>query len=642
MIKLSTRWKKFIADIALSILLLVLFWQGTFSYFNYMLQDSLFQRPGLLHPDIIVIGIDERAIELFGHPAQWNRDLMASAVEILNSDEEFRPAVIALDVLYVGESAFPEADKRLASAARDGGNIVTAARAIVRNVRAGGDPSMADRGIVGFERPYAGLARYATYGLVNAVEDSDGRIRKTAFSHEHENEVLYSFAFEIYRKFTGIEEPEPWVYNLEKMILFHGPPGTYKMFSFADIFDDDFEPDMLYGAIVMIGAFTPGLMDDFYVPGHTDRMNGVEIHANILQTLLDGNLLQYAPGLVNWIIVVFLIALALFLANKLEIRLLLAAFAGLIIVYGGISLLVFYNGYILTLLYPVLIPALVYIYQLTYGYVTERLEAQKLRVVAERHQILADSLNYASVVQRGILPKDATFSHAFADHSIIWEPRDTVGGDIYWIKTFEQGSLLAVCDCTGHGVPGALLTALVVSSLEDIVNEETCGDPGNIIYMLDKKLARIFEAESNEKQRKRELYIKNGCDLAVLFILNSGEVAIASGNFNVFICDGSEVTRIKGQRIKVGEGKLKVKENVRVTNIPVNLNNKFYISSDGMYEQIGGTHGHSFGYSIFKQLILENHELELKNITEKVWESFENYRGTQLRRDDFELVTFKP
>ena len=642
MIKLSTRLRKFITDTVLSLLVLILFGTGAFSYFNYMLQDALFQRPGLLHPDIIVIGIDERAIEIFGHPAQWSRDIMASAVEILNSDQEFRPAVIALDVLYVGESALPEADERLANAAQDGGNIVTAARAIVRNVRASNDNSMAARGIVGFERPYAALAKHATYGLVNAVEDSDGRIRKTAFAHEHEGEVLYSFAFEIYRKFTGAEETEPWVYNLEKMILFHGPPGTYKMFSFADIFDPYFEPDILDGAIVMIGAFTPGLMDDFYVPGHTDRMNGVEIHANILQTLLDGNLLQYAPGAVNWAIIILFTVLALVLANKLEIRLLLLAFAGVIVAYGGVSLLVFYNGYILTLLYPLLIPVLVYIYQLTYSYVVQKIEAQKLRVVAERHQILADSLNYASVVQRGILPKDAVFTHAFADHSVIWEPRDTVGGDIYWIKTFEQGSLLAVCDCTGHGVPGALLTALVVSSFEDIVDEETCTDPGNIIYMLDQKLVRIFESEAIEKQDKQELYIKNGCDLAVLFVSNNGEVSIASGNFNVFICDGSEITRVKGQRLKIGEGKLKAKEDVKVKTIPFNENNKFYISSDGMYDQIGGVNGHSFGYSAFKQVILENHELELNSITEKVWDVFENYRGSQLRRDDFELVSFKP
>jgi len=68
-----------------------------------------------------------------------------------------------------------------------------------------------------------------------------------------------------------------------------------------------------------------------------------------------------------------------------------------------------------------------------------------------------------------LLPETNKFEQAFADYSVKWEPRDIVSGDIYWIKSFDAGTMLCVCDCTGHGVPGALLTMLVVSAFEDMV-----------------------------------------------------------------------------------------------------------------------------------------------------------------------------
>jgi hypothetical protein len=370
-------------------------------------------------------------------------------------------------------------------------------------------------------------------------------------------------------------------------------------------------------------------------------MHGVEIHANILQMLLDENFKEYVPFGINLAILLFIIAAAFVLAYFLEIRWLLLAYIGIIAAFLGAAWLTFANGYMLSLLYPVISVVIIYLFHLIYGYVRGQIEKKKAQLIAEKHQILLDSINYASVIQKGLLPKNNAFEEAFADYSVLWNPRDTVGGDIYWLKNFKKGRVLCVCDCTGHGVPGALLTALVVSSLEEIITDDVCDDTAAIIWQLDKKLAQIFEAEIKEKANKREIHIKNGCDLAILFTDNEGNVSISSGNFNVFICDGKEVTRVKGQRIYVGEGKIQEKEKVKVTTIPANPANIFYISSDGMYDQIGGTHGHSFGYSIFKKLILENHTSGQKTISEKVWEAFEEYRGSHARLDDFELVTFR-
>ena len=629
---MSRRWRKLAADLVLAGILMALFATGALSFFDHRLQDALFQRPDLPNPDIAIIGIDEKAIELFGNPNQWSRELMASAIELLNSSIDCRPAVVAVDVLYVGEGRDAGADERLAAAARDGGNVVTAARAIPGYERSGTDPHRAVQTIIGFERPFAALADHSNYGFINAINDEDLRVRSARFVYEFDGETMFSFPFVVYQNYLGFESPETMVFETDSYITYSGEPGTFKLFSFADIFNEDFEPEYLEGLIVLIGAYAPGLMDDFFVPGHSDRMHGVEIHANIVQMLLDDNLKQYSPAIANWAVMVIVVIIALVLANVLEIRLLLAVFFGISAAYFGVALLVFNNGYILTLVYPVSSLVLIYIYQLIYGYVSERIERKKAQLVAEKHRILIDSINYASVIQRGILPKDSAFERAFKDYCIIWEPRDTVSGDIYWLKNFEKGAFLAVCDCTGHGVPGALLTALVTSALEEIVTEENCDAPGTVMWMLDQKLARIFGGGSGKQV--------DGCDPALLFISRDGDVSIASGNIPVFICDGKEVARIKGQRIFVGEGKIGAAGDVRVTSIPAGVDKKFYVSTDGLFEQPGGAHGYSFGYNTFKQVILDNHLLDLRSVSDRVRVAFDGYRGSQSRRDDFTFVAF--
>ncbi len=238
------------------------------------------------------------------------------------------------------------------------------------------------------------------------------------------------------------------------------------------------------------------------------------------------------------------------------------------------------------------------------------------------------------------MPPDAAMASVFSDHSVIWQPRDIVGGDIYWMKQFDKGTVLCVCDCTGHGTPGALLTMLVVSALESIILPGNCDDTAGIVWRLDQKLSVVLHVESGTKAERRITDICDGCDLAVLFIAKDGTVRFSSGKIPVFVCDGHEVAQYKGQKIFVGEGKLKNKDEIIVYKIPAK--NKFYIASDGLFDQIGGDAGKQFGYKTFKQIILDNHHEKQSVITGKVWDAFEKHRGEQVRRDDVELIAFKP
>jgi serine phosphatase RsbU (regulator of sigma subunit) len=140
----------------------------------------------------------------------------------------------------------------------------------------------------------------------------------------------------------------------------------------------------------------------------------------------------------------------------------------------------------------------------------------------------------------------------------------------------------------------------------------------------------------------RGLSINDACDLAVIYVAKDGSVAVSSGNINLFVCDGKNVTRFKGQRIRVGDRTLGHKDDIRVINIAADANNKFYVSSDGLYDQIGGHEELPFGYDTFEKIILENHDEKQSVTVEKIWQAFETYRGDSPRRDDIEFIAFKP
>lgn len=254
---------------------------------------------------------------------------------------------------------------------------------------------------------------------------------------------------------------------------------------------------------------------------------------------------------------------------------------------------------------------------------------------------IVSGIKYASKIQKNLRPADTVFQSAFSDHHIIWKPRDIVGGDIYWMKNYGDGSILCVCDCTGHGTPGALLTMLVVSALEASVKESNYSDPAHILWRLDQQLAAVLNARQRKAGNGTALDFSDGCDIAIVFAAPGGEVRIASSGIPVFICDGKNVQRVRGQKLNIGEGLLRGPDTVKVSEIAPDPDNKFYIASDGLYDQIGGPLARPWGYSEFKKIILARHEAPLAHIGEKIWQAFEAWRNAEARRDDLELIAFQ-
>ncbi len=266
-------------------------------------QDLLFQRPGAVSPDIVVIGLDEQTLEALGPYYTWGRGVMADALEILARDPAALPAVVAIDTLYAGEGV-PEEDARLAAAAEKLPAVVTAAAASFGTVYtpAEGSALQADTSVVGFEAAYPALRAVAQTGHINAMNDQDGIMRHALLYVDVPPSVdgegggrVYSMAWEaarLFREKQGLASVPP---DTDDRGFFYipytaGPGGYSDGYSLADLLQGGISPAVWADRLVLIGPYAPGFLDACFTPvSRSKLMYGVEVQANVIQSFLEGN-----------------------------------------------------------------------------------------------------------------------------------------------------------------------------------------------------------------------------------------------------------------------------------------------------------------------------------------------------------------
>lgn len=310
--------KKIALWILVSILFTALAGLGLIDRPDAVLSDAMYQSRTLLDENIVLVGIDQRAIRELGPFHSWDRSVLAEAVEYLNKDQDSSPAVIALDILFVGESN-PEDDRRLAEAAALGGNVITATSAKFGSDLIVEDKKrfyMDDFSILEYEEPYGALKAVTTPGHINAMLDVDGVFRHhlARITLKDGNEVpsLSMAAARMYREFHGLEEIKAppvdsrgfWYLN------FHGLPGDYnESISIVSLLNGEIPSAYFAGKIVMIGPYAAGLQDSQITSiDHGRAMYGIEIQANAVQSLLEGTY-QREAGKTFQLLLLFVIVL---------------------------------------------------------------------------------------------------------------------------------------------------------------------------------------------------------------------------------------------------------------------------------------------------------------------------------------------
>lgn len=388
--------KKYIIYVLCTVFAILFFASGVIDKAEMNLSDLFFQSENILDGDIAIIEIDPKSLTELGPFQSWPRTYMADVINILNSDTNIKPAAIGIDVMYFGNTVY-EDDMALANACAKENNVVTGSlvnfgSALVNDDK--GNFYMDNNYIEKIEEPYAELKDAVTYGHLNTKIDDDGVVRKSInYIELPSGDKINSFAFEVYKKFaenTGrdVNYDIPADKNGEFYIPFSAKPGGYSDgYSFVDVLRGEINPDVFEDKIVLIGAFSSGLMDNYISAiDHNNQIYGVEIHANIIDTLINGNFKTYVPKWLQCIFIGIIVFVAMIIFDRNSLRKSLIAFFGLIIGYFAyVCLLYHVVGKISDVLCVPFFVIVVYIAFIVKKYVKVSMERRKVESTFKRY-----------------------------------------------------------------------------------------------------------------------------------------------------------------------------------------------------------------------------------------------------------------
>lgn len=263
------------------------------------------------------------------------------------------------------------------------------------------------------------------------------------------------------------------------------------------------------------------------------------------------------------------------------------------------------------------------------------IEEQKNMVEEKQKEILA-SITYAKRLQEAILPPDRYVKEHLPESFIFYKPKDIVAGDFYWMERREEILFIASADCTGHGVPGAMVSVVCSNALNRAVLEFGITDPGKI---LDKTRELVLETFSRSDKD-----VKDGMDISLASIQlpsPDGNGAVArlqwsGANNPLWYISNGKLTEIKANKQSIGKT-----DNPRpftTHSIQLHRGDTFYLFTDGYADQFGGAQGKKFKYKTLKEMLLQNSSFSLIEQKEKLESSFQTWMGSLEQIDDVTIV----
>ncbi|MGM0370010.1 MAG: SpoIIE family protein phosphatase [Bacillota bacterium] len=266
---------------------------------------------------------------------------------------------------------------------------------------------------------------------------------------------------------------------------------------------------------------------------------------------------------------------------------------------------------------------------------TAELTKSNQELEAKNEKIMQNQ-NYAQYIQQSILAKKDRFENNFEDYFIIWQPKDKVGGDFYWMRQIEDRILIAVVDCTGHGMPGALMTMTSNAILNRIVDTEATNNPADFLEKLDIFLKESLHENNDGLQRD------DGLDIGLCSInKEEGKLVFAGARIPLYYSDNDEIIRVKGDRKSIGYRYSK--KDIQYSNheVEIKQDRVFYMASDGYIDQNGANNNKRFGRSRFVEMLTENHKKDLETQQEIFTNELKDHQGAEEQRDDITVLGFK-
>jgi tetratricopeptide (TPR) repeat protein len=258
-------------------------------------------------------------------------------------------------------------------------------------------------------------------------------------------------------------------------------------------------------------------------------------------------------------------------------------------------------------------------------------------VIEVKTKEIVDSITYAKRIQDSILPSEELLKTIFPESFIFSLPRDIVSGDFYWFSERDEKVFIAVADCTGHGVPGALMSMIGNTLLNEIVNEKKIHSPAEILFHLDEGIAKALRQGNSEAGGQDD-----GMDISFCVIdRTTKEISFSGANHSLYVFSNGKLEEIKGEVYSIGGMFGKNQKSFSEKTILADRSTKIYFTTDGFYDQFGGNQNKKFMSQKFLELLsgLGNEKMEEQKKT--IMDAFFNWKGNHKQVDDVLVIGVK-
>jgi serine phosphatase RsbU (regulator of sigma subunit) len=255
-------------------------------------------------------------------------------------------------------------------------------------------------------------------------------------------------------------------------------------------------------------------------------------------------------------------------------------------------------------------------------------------ILKDKNKKITDSINYASRIQESILPSNNEIKRLLPQSFIFFQPRDIVSGDFYWLSHVNEKIIIACVDCTGHGVPGAFMSLIGNTLLNEIVNEKLILDPALILKQLHLEVVKALHQDSERTQSK------DGMEMSICVIDNSKKEVEFAGAMNpLFILQNDIITVLKPDVKGIGGDTIQGKS-IEFTNhkFSIEKNMSLYMFTDGYMDQFGGPENKKYNVPNFKKLLIEIQSNDMNRQKEIIEQTIKRWQGNQKQIDDMLVI----
>ncbi len=253
--------------------------------------------------------------------------------------------------------------------------------------------------------------------------------------------------------------------------------------------------------------------------------------------------------------------------------------------------------------------------------------------IAHQNTIITDSIEYAKRIQSALFPQEKFLKKVLTEHFIYMKPKNIVSGDFYWVSEKDDKTIIAVSDCTGHGVPGAFMSMLGIAFLNEIVNKSKTVQANFVLDQLRKDIIDSLHQEYGVKGSK------DGMDMALCIIDRKTLKMQYAGAYNsVFVVREKEVHEIKADKMPIGIHAVKVDKGFVNKEFELRKQDMLYLFSDGYVDQFGGEKGLKFKQKSFKELLINISDKSMDNQKTEIEKTMGKWQGDYSQLDDMMIM----